>query len=329
MKFTRSLNGHVEKIKPIWLMRQAGRYLPEYRKLRSKFSDFMRFCFNREAVIESTLQPIKRFEFDAAIIFSDILVIPDFLGQKVFFKEGVGPILEKPDWQKILKTSAENKAQIIYESITDVRRELDSQKALIGFVGCPWTVASYMISGGKTKNFAELINFVRDWPLFESLIGKLVGTIADHAIGQLRAGADVVQLFESWAAEVPVSCGDEWLFAPTKRIIESIRAEVPGAGIIYYAKGRASEAMKRLAHLNIGFGVSHEENLGKLGETGICLQGNLSPQKLLDGDFEQDTLKILDFARDRPFIVNLGHGILPQTPIENVERFVELVRCQK
>lgn len=326
MKIIRALNGHIENVKPIWMMRQAGRYLPEYRALREKLPSFMDFCLNQEMAIQATLQPIQRFNFDAAIIFSDILVLPHFLGQGVHFKDGIGPILEKPDWKKILDTSVCEDIEVVYRSIAGVRKELGSQKALIGFAGCPWTIASYMISAGKTTNFEELVNFVKTWPLFDALVDKLVGVIADHAVNQLRAGADVVQLFESWALAVPGDFKDKWLFQPAERIVRQIQKEVPGANIIYYGKGIASGALKSLAYLGVGFGVSQDESLSDLEGVGACLQGNLDPQKLLDGNFDVDVFAILDFAKNRPFIVNLGHGILPKTPISHVERFVELVR---
>lgn len=326
MKIIQNLNGHIEKEKPIWMMRQAGRYLPEYRALRSNFPSFIDFCLNQDMATEATLQPVQRFDFDAAIIFSDILVVPHFLGQGVRFEEGVGPILEKPDWAELLGREVGEGIGVVYQAIRAVRKILDPQKALIGFVGGPWTLASYMISEGKTHDFVELVRIAKAWPLFERLMDKLVFVIAEHAINQLRAGADVVQLFESWAAAVPADLQKKWLFEPAKRVIQSIQAAVPGASIIYYGKGVALGAVRELSSLGGGFGVCQDVDLLGLGETTACLQGNLDPQKLLRGDFDEDVLAILDFAKGRPFIVNLGHGILPNTPISHVERFVELVR---
>jgi len=329
MKLVRALNGHVEKIKPIWMMRQAGRYLPEYRALREKHSNFMEFCLNQEMAVQVTLQPIQRFDLDAAIIFSDILVVPHFWGQEVRFKEGVGPILERPDWVKLLGRGVDEGIGVVYQAIGAVRKTLDPQKALIGFVGCPWTLASYMISEGKTINFKGLVDFVKTWPLFDALMSKLIEVVADHAVNQLRAGADVVQLFESWASAVPKNLQKEWLFYPAEKIIQRIRKAVPGASIIYYGKGVALEALRELDHLGVGFGVSQESNLSDFNDETVCLQGNLDPEKLLDGNFEADVLAILGFAKNRPFIINLGHGILPKTPISHVERFIALVRDQE
>ncbi len=328
MKIIQALNGHTETQKPIWIMRQAGRYLPEYRALRKKSPNFMGFCLNQEMVVEATLQPIIRFGFDAAIIFSDILVVPHFLGQTVYFKEGVGPILEHPDWEKILDASLSDDVHLIYESIKNVRRELDSQKALIGFVGCPWTIASYMISAGKTNSFEGLVALAKTWPLFNKFMEKLTVVISDHAVLQLKSGANVVQLFESWASVVPVELQQEWLFKPAEKIIRQIQKQAPDAKIIYYGKGVAQEAIKNLRYLNIGFGVSQDADLFTLVDTTTCLQGNLDPQKLLNGDFKEEVLAILEFSKDRPFIVNLGHGILPETPISHVEEFIRLVRGQ-
>ncbi len=326
MKIVRTLNGYVENIKPIWIMRQAGRCLPEYRELRKKSKNFMDFCLNQEMVLEATLQPIKRFDFDAAIIFSDILVIPHFLGQKVSFKEGIGPVLDKADWDQVINGNVESEIEIIYKAIQLVRNDLSKDKALLGFVGCPWTLASYMVNSGKTNDFSKLIGFVKNWPMFEKLINKLVEVISDHAIAQLRSGADAVQLFESWAGAVPLDCRKKWLFDPATKIIQSIRNAVPGAKIIYYGRGVAGDAIAALDHLNIAFGISEDANLSDLPNTGSCLQGNLDSQKLLNGNFKEDVLNILEFSKDKPFIVNLGHGILPDTPIAHIEEFVRLVR---
>lgn len=326
MKIVKNLNGLIENQKPIWIMRQAGRYLPEYKALRKKSSSFIEFCLDQDMVVEATFQPIKRFDFDAAILFSDILLIPHFLGQGVHFKEGVGPVLDVPDWEEILETPIHDGIHVVYDSIKTVRQELASQKALIGFVGCPWTIASYMINMGKTTSFEELINFAQTWPLFNKLMDKLVSVIASHAVHQLRAGANIVQLFESWAAAVPVEFQQQWLFEPVTKIIEQIQEKVPGANIIYYGKGVAREAIRNFAHLSVGFGVSQDEDLFSFKDTSICLQGNLDPQKLLNGNFKTDVMAILEFSRDRPFIINLGHGILPETPIAHVEEFVAMVR---
>lgn len=326
MKILKTLSGHIDEIKPVWIMRQAGRYLPEYRALRKNYKHFMNFCLDKDSVVEATLQPIERFDFDAAIIFSDILVIPHFLGQEVSFKEGIGPILEMPDWENILEASINEDINIIYEAIQHARCALDSKKALIGFVGCPWTIATYMLNLGKTNDFQALVNFCRTWPLFPKLIRKLTAVIASHAVTQIKSGANVIQLFESWASVVPTELQEEWLFQPAKAIFEYIEKCCPGTNVIYYGKGIAASAIKHLSGPKISFGVSHDTSLNTLKNSTACLQGNLDPQKLLDGNFKEDVKNILEFSKDRPFIVNLGHGILPETPIKYVEEFIDLVR---
>ena len=326
MKLIKELNNSFNTKKPMWIMRQAGRYLPEYKDLRKKSKSFIDFCLNPSMVLEATLQPIKRFDFDAAIIFSDILIIPHFLGQSVHFEEGIGPVLAIPDWNKIINSDINSDISIVYEATKSVRRELDSEKALLGFVGCPWTLASYMISCGKTNDFEKLINFSEKWPLFQNLIDKLIVVAADHAIAQLNAGAEVVQLFESWAAAVPQFYRQKWLFEPASKIIKLIKTEIPDAKIIYYGRGVTRDSIKALDHLDVAFGVSEDVNLKQLSDTKFCLQGNLDSKKLRDGNFKEDLIKILEFSRNRAFIVNLGHGILPETPIKHVEEFVSMVR---
>ena len=326
MKLVRTLNGHTERIKPIWIMRQAGRYLPEYRALRAKSKNFMEFCLSKDMVFEATLQPIQRIDFDAAIIFSDILVIPHFLGQFVAFQEGVGPILGTPDWEKILEGSISDGINVVYESIAQVRENLDPEKALIGFVGCPWTIATYMINQGKTDNFSSLVNFCKSWPLFDKLMEKLTIIIGKHAVAQIKAGANVIQLFESWASAVPTELQEEWLFKPAKTIVEHTQKCCSGTNVIYYGKGIVPNAIKSLGLSKVAFGVSQDIPLDLLESQTMCLQGNLDPEKLLNGNFKNDVQKILAFSKNRPFIVNLGHGILPGTPTEHVKQFIDLVR---
>lgn len=327
MKLLETLNGYVDPVKPVWMMRQAGRYLPEYKKLRSNFKGFIDFCFNSEAVVEATLQPIKRFDLDAAIIFSDILVIPHCLGQNVNFVENVGPVLDElENLETILDQQISPNIATVYESITKTRQHLAANKALIGFAGCPWTVASYMLGYNKTKGFQQALLKAQNISNFEVVLTKLAHHIADHCINQINAGANVIQLFESWASVVPVDKIQSWVFSKSRLIIEKIRNLHPNVPIIYFAKGRVIEAMQNLRDLNIAFSVDENTNLFDLPHTSGCLQGNLSPLKLVDGNFEGDVVNILNFAKDKPFVVNLGHGILPHTPIENVEKFIHMVR---
>lgn len=325
MKLIKTING-LPNEKPIWIMRQAGRYLPEYKELRKKSKSFMDFCLNKEMVLEATLQPIERFDFDAAIIFSDILVIPHFLGQKVWFEEGVGPVLAKPNWNEILSNRLSDGISVVYDSIKSVRKNLQKDKSLIGFAGCPWTLGSYMISCGKTLDFESLVDFSKDWEKFDQLIESLIQAISSHCISQLLAGANVIQLFESWAFAVPAEHRQKWLFEPAQKILKNIRKEIPEASVIYYGRGISKDAITALDHLGIAFGISEDIDLFELPETKSCLQGNLDPKKLRDGNFKEDILKILEFSKNRPFIFNLGHGILPDTPLSHVEEFIQMLR---
>ncbi len=327
MKLLEALNGSINSIKPVWMMRQAGRYLPEYKKLRSNFKSFIDFCFTPDAVLEATLQPINRFDLDAAIIFSDILVIPHCLGQNVTFIENIGPVLESVEnLETVLDNKLSSQISSVYESISKTRQALSKEKALIGFAGCPWTVAAYMLGYNKTNGFQQALLKAQSNPNFDVILTKLANHIADHCINQINAGANVIQLFESWAAVVPVDKMQSWVFSKASLIVEKIRELHPNVPIIYFAKGRVVDAIETLENLNIAFSVDENINLLDLPNTNICLQGNLSPIKLADGNFEADVLNILNFAKDKPFVVNLGHGILPHTPIENVEKFINMVR---
>lgn len=329
MKLLETLNGYIDPVKPVWMMRQAGRYLPEYKKLRSNFKSFIDFCFNSDAVVEATLQPIKRFDLDAAIIFSDILVIPHCLGQNVTFIENVGPVLgEFENLEIILDKEISSNISIVYEAIAKTRQSLAKNKALIGFAGCPWTIAAYMLGYNKAKGFKEALLKAQNTSNFDVVLTKLAHHIADHCINQINAGANVIQLFESWAAVVPVDKMQSWVFSKVRLIVEKIRKSHPNVPVIYFAKGCVVEAMQNLSDLNIAFSVDENINLLDLPNTNSCLQGNLNPVKLADGNFEGDVLNILNFAKNKPFVVNLGHGILPHTPIVNVEKFINMVRSE-
>lgn len=327
MKLVSTLKGFVGSVKPVWMMRQAGRYLPEYKQIRSNYSSFIDFCFTPKAVVEATLQPIKRFDLDAAIIFSDILVIPHCLGQKVEFIENVGPVLQTiENLESILIQELSHDLSVVYEAISQTRQALPKEKTLIGFAGCPWTIASYMLGYKKANGFSEIVSKAENIPNFTNLLNKLAHHIADHCIKQIQAGANVIQLFESWAGAVPLDKRKDWVFAQARLIIQKIKESNSDTPIIYFAKGCVKEAVDSLSDLNIAFSVDENTDLVSLSHVTSCLQGNLSPAKLVDGNFEDDVAKILNFAKNRPFVVNLGHGILPHTPIANVEKFINMVR---
>jgi uroporphyrinogen decarboxylase len=317
---------------PMWMMRQAGRYLPEYKEVRKNYADFMEFCFAPDDVVKVTLQPLERFPLDAAIIFSDILVIPHVLGQKVWFEKDHGPRLERVDFNAFLEKAVDcdlSKSLIpVTDAIAQTRTKLDSSKALLGFAGAPWTLLTYMISGGKTADFATVLTFAENnKDLFARLLAVLEEKVAELLCLHLCAGANAVQIFESWAAAVPPALRDAYLYAPLRHIVSAVREKHPSAPIIYYARG-ANEDYEKLAGLELVFGVDEMTDIAKLSTAlpNAVLQGNLSPQKLLDGDFEEDLRYILKSMSGKSHVFNLGHGINKDTPIEHVERMIEMVQ---
>ncbi|MCX7338216.1 MAG: uroporphyrinogen decarboxylase [Alphaproteobacteria bacterium] len=339
-KLAAALKGIQQNIPPIWLMRQAGRYLPEYQLERTNFPNFMDFCLNPEAAAKVTLQPIQRFDFDAAIIFSDILTIPHFLGQTVHFEPGNGPRLkkvgsERVDWDSFLDKAEDIEIQElmtpVLEAIQNVRGSLCSSKSLIGFAGSPWTIATYMLRGGKTQDFSGTVQFAKQLDgAFDRLIRLLENNIVTLLIQQIQAGCDVVQIFDSWAHVVPLLDRPAWLWRPLQRIIHAIRQSYPDVPIIYYGKGVADH-YPALAQMipNLAFGIDHSVDCAWARDnvqSVAPVQGNLSPEKLMAGGFETDVDSILEKLSDGPFIFNLGHGILPKTPIAHVEALIKQVR---
>ncbi|MDP3371740.1 MAG: uroporphyrinogen decarboxylase [Candidatus Paracaedibacteraceae bacterium] len=317
---------------PIWMMRQAGRYLPEYKEVRKNYDDFMQFCFSSEDVVKVTLQPVERFPLDAAIIFSDILVIPHILGQRVWFEPDHGPKLEKIDFNAFLKTapliSFKTMLASVADAIAKTRATLDPTKALIGFAGAPWTVLSYMISSGKTADFNTVLHFAKqNTDIFSRLLALIEEKVAELLCLHISAGANAVQIFESWAIAVPPKLRNLYLYAPLKRIIHSVRKEYPSVPIIYYARGVSSD-YKNLRDLDIAFGIDETADITKLRAElpHAVLQGNLSPQKLLNGDFDTDVDHILKSMQGTPHIFNLGHGINKDTPIAHVERMIKRIQ---
>lgn len=317
---------------PMWMMRQAGRYLPEYKEVRKNYDDFIKFCFSPNDVVKVTLQPVKRFPLDAAIIFSDILVIPHVLGQRVWFEPDHGPKLEKVDFSKLLsnagQVSLEQALAPVADAIAKTRAQLDPTKALIGFAGAPWTLLTYMISNGKTADFNTVLNFVYANPeLFSQLQTLLEEKVAELLCLHISAGANVVQIFESWAMAVPQVLREQFLYKPLRQIVATVRAKHPNTPIIYYARGVSADYAK-LQDLDIAFGVDETADILELRAQlpDVVLQGNLSPNKLLNGDFEADLERILSGMYGTPYIFNLGHGINKDTPIAHVERMIEVVQ---
>jgi uroporphyrinogen decarboxylase len=333
----RTLSGEHSAIPPIWLMRQAGRYLPEYRAIREKTNNFLDLCFNPKLAAEITLQPIRRFGFDAAIMFSDILVVPHALGQHVTFEAGEGPrldALDDPAAFKRLRTEIDHtKLAPIYEMIARVKPELPSSVALLGFCGAPWTVATYMIAGCGTPDQAPARLFAYRHPeAFAKLIALLTEASASYLVRQFAAGVDAVQIFDTWAGVLPAGEFRKWCIEPVARIVASVRDRFPAARIIGFPRGAGTELQCYLDAVPIdAVGLDWMTEL-QFARDYIqplrTIQGNLDPLVLLAGGTALDHAvdAILEAFGRHPFIFNLGHGILPDTPIAHVERLIARVR---
>lgn len=322
---------------PIWLMRQAGRYLPEYRAMREKAGDFLKLCFNPELAAEVTLQPVRRFGFDAAILFSDILVVPYALGQSVQFTVGEGPQLDAiADRRGLTRLKAQVDHDVlapIYETIKRVKAELSQNVALLGFCGAPWTVASYMIAGGGTSEQEPARRFAYGDPDgFAELIDKLIDASASYLVRQLQAGADAVQIFDTWAGVLPADEFHRWVVGPTQRIIAKVRSHIPGAKVIGFPRGVGAALLRYVEDVPVdavGLDWTVDPVFARDQiQRRVPVQGNLDPLVLLVGGAALDRAvdNILEAFSERPFIFNLGHGILPQTPIAHVERMLARVR---
>ena len=335
--FLAALDGVRQPVPPLWLMRQAGRYLPEYRAIRAQAKSFLDFCYAPGLATEATLQPIRRFGFDAAILFSDILVVPDALGQSVSFVEGEGPRLQpiesgadlaalsdEADWSRLAP---------VFETVERVKAALPADVALIGFCGAPWTVASYMIAGRGTPDQAPARLFAYRQPdLFAALIDRLVEASAAYLTRQIRAGAEAVQIFDSWAGVLPPAEFERWCVEPIARIVAKLRAALPQTPIIAFPRGAATQ-LDKFAAIDglaaIGLDTAAEPSAAAAAlPARLALQGNLDPLALLAGGAALDAgvERVLASFAGRAHIFNLGHGVLPQTPVDHVERLVARVR---
>lgn len=321
---------------PFWFMRQAGRYLPEYREIRSEMGGFMDMCFSPEKAAEVTLQPIRRFDMDAAIIFSDILVVPYGLGIGVDFVKGEGPKLDRHDTpEKIFSlgmTDIREELELLYEAIERVAAELPPEKTLIGFCGAPWTVATYIVEGGSSRDFARTRKLAMAHPeAFSHLINLLVDASVTHLVAQVDAGAEAVQIFDSWAGILAEGEYEKWCIAPIAAIVEKFKAICPAVPVIGFPKGAGlrypSFALETGVNA-IGMDMTVPlDAMRMIAETAV-VQGNLDPI-LLATDKQAAvarTGEILDAMIDRPFIFNLGHGIIPETPIDHVEAVCETIK---
>jgi uroporphyrinogen decarboxylase len=332
-----ALAGVNQVVPPLWLMRQAGRYLPEYREIRKQAKSFLDFCYTPDWAIEVTLQPIRRFGFDASIIFSDILTIPDALQRNVRFLEGEGPHMDPIEDPGVISTlRGVYKPEVllpVYAAVKGVRAALPKETALLGFCGAPWTVATYMIAGKGTKEQAPARLFAYRHPVqFQALMDLLVEISATHLVAQIDAGADTVQIFDSWASVLPAAEFDRWCIAPVKALVALVRAARPAARIIGFPRGATTEGLKRFVRETKVDGLSLDTACDLASVSALkgmpALQGNLDPLALVAGGDGLDRAidHILKFADGRPYIFNLGHGILPETPIVHVERLIRRIR---
>lgn len=328
------LKGNTLDTPPIWLMRQAGRYLPEYKETRKQAGSFLDLCYNPELAAEVTLQPIRKFGFDAAILFADILLIPDALGQMVAFKEGVGPILEPINVDELKAGRMDDKLHKVYETVSILKKELPEETTLIGFAGAPWTVMTYMIEGGtdKSREYRRTSTYILTNPQkADHLLLILVEATAHYLIQQIEHGAEVVQLFDSWAGAVKGPWRESLVYEPTRKIVNRVKEVHPDVPIIGFPRGIGNEYADYIKHTGVdAVGLDEGISLEKASMIQeLCpVQGNLSSELLaddLDAALKQTDL-ILESLNRKPFIFNLGHGILPHTPEAHVHALIEKIR---
>jgi len=328
------IEGKKKSYTPIWFMRQAGRYLPEFKKIRKENPDFIKLCLNSELVNEITLQPLKRFDLDAAIIFSDILMIPYGLGQEVEFKKGFGPILGDINLDKIIATDPTDfiqKLLPVYKGIEKVKSNL-KEKNLIGFVGAPWTLLLYMLNKESPKNNFNFNKINKDKILVDKLLKKIEEIICLHADKQIEAGANIIQIFDSWAGLLPRKELPNYCYAPTLKVVEHIKSKkIP---TICFPKGIGESYVDFCSTvkpdcISIDYEVDPKWIKGKLNGTPI--QGGLDPKILLDNKekIKKNTENYLNIFKDYPYIFNLGHGVLPETKPETIEYLIKIVRDKK
>jgi|CXWL01.1.fsa_nt_gi uroporphyrinogen decarboxylase len=323
----------VEKI-PFWFMRQAGRYLPEYRSVRKNFSNFLEFCYTPEVACEVTLQPITRYGMSAAIIFSDILVIPDALGVDVKFAEGHGPIL-KPvsDISQLSKNNFNETLQPVYEAIKLTRKSLSSDTALIGFCGLPWTLACYMIEGKGSRDFSSVRQTAfRKKEFFTGLIDILTESVIEHSLEQIKAGAQAIQLFDSWAGVLSEQEFFNYSIIPSKKITSAIKEKYPNVPVIGFPRLAGSKTIDYAKNTGVdavSFDGSISLNVAKNELQKLVIpQGNLDSVLLAEDKNEAclQTKKIISELGDKPFVFNLAHGILPNTPTDNVSAICDIIK---
>ena len=332
-----ALGGHAPTPPPVWLMRQAGRYLPEYRALRARAESFLEFCYTPELAAEATLQPVRRFGMDGAILFSDILVVADALGQRVSFVEGQGPVLDAITDARAVErldaTGVTERLAPVYRTVRQVADALPARVALIGFAGAPWTVAAYMVEGASSRDFAR----VKRWAFadpdgFGRLIGLLVTATAAHLCAQLDAGAEAVQLFDSWAGVLPEPAFRRWCVAPVAAVVREVKRRHPQAPVIAFPRGAGALYDGYAAACGVD-AVSIDSTVPldwarRVIQPQAAVQGNLDPVMLVAGGnaMADEVTRIRAGLGGGPFVFNLGHGVLPETPPDNVAALVRLLR---
>ena len=329
------LNGGNAGVLPIWLMRQAGRYLPEYRALRAEKGGFLALVYDPDAAAEITLQPIRRFGFDGAILFSDILIVPHALGQDLRFEAGEGPRLSPPLVDAALAglEAVPERLEPIYRTVDKVRAALPPETTFLGFAGSAWTVATYMVAGQGSKDQAEARRLAyRDPAAFAEIVDAIADMTVDYLSGQVRAGVEAVQLFDSWAGSLSPAQFERWVIAPNARIVQAFKARHPDVPVIGFPKGAGGKLPAYARETGVD-AVGVDETVDPVWAAaelpkGMPVQGNLDPLALIAGGeaLETATARIISAFADRPHVFNLGHGILQDTPIAHVEHLLRLVR---
>ena len=337
-KILRALAGETQAVPPVWMMRQAGRYLPEYKATRSQAGDFLSLCYNPELAAEVTLQPIRRYGFDAAILFADILLVPQALGADLWFVTGEGPRLStvttQADFEALKPAGAiHDTVAPVYETVRILSRALPSDTTLIGFAGAPWTVATYMIAGQGTPDQAPAHALKRDDPaLFDALIERLTKATIAYLSAQIAAGAEVVKLFDSWAGSLVGTDFDRYALEPAKRIVAALKAEHPdipviafpreaGERYVGFARATGADCVALDSSVDAGWAAANVQVDG-------CVQGNLDQRLLVTGgeDLVRETKRVVRAITGGPHIFNLGHGITPDADPDHVARMIDAIR---
>ena len=330
-----TLRGSNSDQRPIWLMRQAGRYLPEYRALRAEKGGFLPLVYDSEAAAEITLQPVRRFGFDGAILFSDILIVPYAMGQNLEFLAGEGPRLSPRLVDATLASlhAVPERLTPIYDTVRKVKAGLGGSRTLLGFAGSPWTVATYMVAGEGSRDQHDTRALAyRDAGAFQAIIDAITGVTIEYLIGQINAGAEAVQLFDSWAGSLAPAEFARWVIAPNAAIVNALHARAPHVPVIGFPKGAGEKLAAYAAETGVD-AIGLDETIdpawaAKALPAGLPVQGNLDPLLLLAGGDELDrqARHVLNCFADRPQVFNLGHGIGQTTPLEHVERLIGVVR---